>query len=352
MKVATTEYSSKGRRSNNEDSAFAGTLSTRTGQQVHVVAVADGVGGGERGEEASALVIDELCRFIERQTVGDAAALRTAFPAWAVETNSKVRALAETENSLVGTTLSAFLLCGGTSLVVHVGDSAVQVVSGGRCRLLTTPHNSGWGIDEDLMDGSLRRSLERCFGLRDIELDLVPNPIALNEPCRIVASSDGMHEKVPSATIAQFAQAEGSLDELARDLVTWSLAAGSKDNSTVALMQIGEPAARGRKPAFPAPRTAEAAAEATTHGLPRDRLLLVAAVLALLAVVLSVATYLHWRKGATGRRAVPLRSGAATPTPGTSGAGGAGSGTNAAGRDSAVQGVREQVDILLPGREE
>ncbi len=355
MRVVTAQHTSKGRRGNNEDSAFAGVLTARSGQRVHVVAVADGVGGGECGEEASALVIEELCRFLRHQKVGEAAALRALLPTWAVETNSKVQGLAETEDSLVGTTLSAFLLCGSTSLLLHIGDSAIQAVSGERCRLLTRPHNSGWGIDEDLMDGPQRRSLERCFGLSEIELDIVDNPIDLREPCRIIVSSDGMHEKVPSATIAQFARADGTLDELAHDLVEWSLAAGSRDNSTVALMQIGEPATRGRKPAFPnASRTTTPAAlpRRRRRGVSRGRLFALAAVLVVVAVVLSVVTYLFWRKGAGGEPPVEPRPVTLTPTGETAGANEvqpATNGTSTAGSD-ALRNIREQDDVLLPDR--
>jgi PPM family protein phosphatase len=360
MRVITAQHTAQGRRGNNEDSSFAGTLSTRSGRQIHVVAVADGVGGGERGEEASALVIEELHRFLEHQSIEEADALTALLPAWADETNRKVQDLAETEDSLVGTTLSALLVCGSSSLLVHIGDSAVQAVSKGRCQMLTTPHNSGWGIDEDLMDGPQRRSLERCFGLSGIELDLVENPIALDEPCRIIASSDGMHEKVPSATIAQFARADGTLDELAQDLVAWSLAAGSKDNSTVALMQIGEPATAGRKPAFPTSGTTtpSAGGHGRRRGVSERRLFALAAVLIVLATVLSAVTYFHWRKGGDGKPPAPqpeppiVQPATNLTDTGQEGAGAAlgqrATNSTPTPRADALRIIREQNDVLLP----
>ncbi len=130
--------------------------------------VCDGIGGLERGEDASRLVIgafDEwfrgICQWIRIDTIDFNALLQHATEA-IKQWNKKVRQFCEGENIKSGTTMSMLVLIRGYYFILHVGDSRVYCYN----QLLTqltiddTARKLVNGRERDLLSNFLGKSDE------------------------------------------------------------------------------------------------------------------------------------------------------------------------------------------------
>jgi serine/threonine protein phosphatase PrpC len=102
-------------------------------------AVADGVGGGERGDLISEYAIRYMLTVFERNIRYDydwLDLMRQAF----TNINQEVRRFAMQSQALTGTTLTCVILRGWDAFVGHVGDSRLYLVSGGAVTKITQDH--------------------------------------------------------------------------------------------------------------------------------------------------------------------------------------------------------------------
>jgi len=127
----------KGGRSNNDDAYDAITIEHPRGN-LHLLAVADGLGGGAAGEVASRLAVIELVETVKRRV----AARKTITPetmkellrAGFAKANEEIcyQAKLVHERRDMGTTLVAALLRDdGTGVVANVGDSRAYLIESG-----------------------------------------------------------------------------------------------------------------------------------------------------------------------------------------------------------------------------
>lgn len=122
MKITGYGHSVVGSRDNNEDSWIVC-------EQKPLFAVADGVGGGEKGEVASKIAVTHL------QDCADAASLNDTFR------DLQRRVIEEAMHSvgapMMGTTLTAVWVEAQKAHVCHVGDSRCYIFRGSHLELLT-----------------------------------------------------------------------------------------------------------------------------------------------------------------------------------------------------------------------
>ncbi len=161
-----------------------------------LVAVADGMGGHQAGEVASATALEAL-----RSAVRSGQGIREAVEA----ANDAVYEKSTSDERLqgMGTTLTAATLAaGGTLLLGHVGDSRAYLRRDGELRRVTSDHSV---IEELVQSGELteaqaetdpRRSMiTRALGLEPgVEVDLYP--IELRAGDRLMLCSDGLTSMV------------------------------------------------------------------------------------------------------------------------------------------------------------
>jgi len=227
-------------RSGNEDSYFCG----RT-----VFAVADGLGGHQGGEVASAAAVEPLAALDGRDFAdpGEAAA---ALVDAIREANSAIldRAAGNPELWGMGTTVTAAAaVAGGSSLqLAHVGDSRAYLLRDGTLTQLTTDHTV---VGELVRRGRLtprqaathpeRSILTRAVGLDPrIPVD-APDPLELQPGDQVLLCSDGLTEAVDDDRIAELLAADGDGNAACRALIDTANAAGGPDNITVVLLRAG-----------------------------------------------------------------------------------------------------------------
>ena len=157
-----------------------------------LIAVADGMGGHQAGEVASATALEAL-----RAAVTSGEGVRDAVSS----ANDAVYEKSTTDDRLrgMGTTLTVgTLAAGGTLLLGHVGDSRAYLLHDGELRQVTVDHSL---VEELVRAGELteaeaesdpRRSMiTRALGIDpEVEVDLYPIQVVGGD--RLLLCSDGL----------------------------------------------------------------------------------------------------------------------------------------------------------------
>jgi serine/threonine protein phosphatase PrpC len=226
-------------RSGNEDSYFCG----RT-----VFAVADGLGGHQGGEVASAVAVEPLAALDGRE-FADPAEAAEALTAAIRKANAAILDQAAGDPGLwgMGTTVTAAALAGERHLqLAHVGDSRAYLLRDGSLEQLSTDHTV---VAELVRRGRLtpaqaaihpeRSILTRAVGLDPrIPVD-TPDPLELQDGDQVLLCSDGLTEAVDDDQIAQVLSAEPDGNAACQALIEAANAAGGPDNITVVLLRVG-----------------------------------------------------------------------------------------------------------------
>ena len=229
------------KRPTNQDAVLAQEL---PGESI-LLAVADGVGGTEGGETASAETIEALLAELANAPDDDpTAALERAFSV----ANQRVRARAVERPELEGmaSTLAAALVRGDKAWVASAGDSRVYRFHKGRLRQLTVDHTwvaeqlrAGRLTDEEAKISAFRNVITRAIGIADaVEPDTV-GPIKLPNGSLLLLCSDGLYRLVSDTAIARVLES-GTPHSMAERLVRLANDAGGSDNISVVVFRIGD----------------------------------------------------------------------------------------------------------------
>src|SRR5262249_14758579 len=231
-------------RDHNEDAVEAGPLLTRADDGTspwYLLAVADGVGGYERGEWASQTAIRVLKQQLPHtlDSMDPADALRAAFAAANTAVIDGASATAGRHPARMATTLVAALLRHGTAWWAHVGDSRAYLVRHGQVQRLTEDHS--W-VEEQVRAGVMsrdealiserRHAITRSIGFETtVQVD-TGGPLQLRSGDVVILCSDGLHGEIDDAELAGVVQ-QLLPEEAAERLVALSNERGGRDNISV-----------------------------------------------------------------------------------------------------------------------
>jgi serine/threonine protein phosphatase PrpC len=230
MKVAVGAITDVGRvRSNNEDAFLVdGPL----------FAVADGMGGGNAGEVASALALETLGRVSGEGSVDLAE--------WVQRANRAVfdRSMSDRSTSGMGTTLTAVLAEGESLRLAHVGDSRAYLLRDGRLERLTEDHTrvarmvrDGMITEEQAAQHPQRNIITRGLGLADdVKVDQAQVEVRMGD--RLLLCTDGLTAMVKEDTLREILAGEPDPQEAARRLVEAANQAGGADNVTAVVLDV------------------------------------------------------------------------------------------------------------------
>ncbi|HEX9024271.1 MAG TPA: protein phosphatase 2C domain-containing protein [Geobacteraceae bacterium] len=225
-------------RENNEDSILS---DPRQG----IFLLADGMGGHEGGEVASALAVEAAHAFL-LDRLGDVSAeglprLLAEALAAAHAAVSK-RGLREARLAGMGTTLEIMVVREERAVICHVGDSRVYLFHQEKLKQVTCDDNAAaWlksheRIEDEITLRAARHILTQAVGASD---EIVPeiHTIYCTPSDLFLLCSDGLTEMLSDHAIAEIIhQWHGDLDALARALVAEANAAGGYDNVSVLLV--------------------------------------------------------------------------------------------------------------------
>lgn len=228
-------------REANQDSVFA---------EEPLFAVADGMGGHQGGEVASAMALEVLDKTFNKSNSKEdlLEAVR--------KSNAKVWDKAQLEESLngMGTTITAMATVvdedgNEVMAVVNVGDSRAYLLRDGELHQITTDHSfvedlvqAGEISAEEAETHPKRNILTRAIGVEptiEADIDLIPH----KHGDRFLLCSDGLVREVADSAIAATLRKLKDPEEAAKDLVAQAKANGGSDNITVIVVDIIDDAA-------------------------------------------------------------------------------------------------------------
>jgi len=234
-------------RTNNEDAMGSFIPASRKQARSHgyLFAVADGVGGMDLGEVASATAVSVVAKEFAKAQAG--AMLTSLLPRLIQQANAAVHdcTLApEYRGKRMATTLVACALRYDQAVVSHVGDSRCYLVRGGKARQITQDHTM---VNEQrkmglITAGEVATSESRHVLIRSLGPEMFVSPdttaIALQAGDVLVLCTDGLHDEMPEATIAQIVSQKKNIDEIARELVTRAVEMDGNDNATAQVIRV------------------------------------------------------------------------------------------------------------------
>lgn len=234
-------------RTNNEDAAGSFIPASRHQARSHgfLFAVADGVGGLDLGEVASATAIEVITR--EFETAQADSMLISLLPRLVQHANAAVHDCtlqAEYRGRRMATTLVACALRYDQAIVSHVGDSRCYLVRDGRCRQVTQDHTL---VNEQRKVGlisaeEMATSESRHVLLRSLGPDLFVSPetvaVSLQPGDVLVLCTDGLHDEMSNDEIARIVSQKKAASELASELVARAVEIDGGDNTTAMVIRV------------------------------------------------------------------------------------------------------------------
>jgi serine/threonine protein phosphatase PrpC len=232
-----------------------------------LVAVADGMGGFQRGDVASQLA----CNVVREHIAANQPVLALYRRAPNDGTRGAVKALVETalqraceevhqaaiaitgSGGRMGTTFDVVLVVGTTAFIGHVGDARIYLLRNGEIHQLTEDHSL---VQQQIRDGILTREQARKARFKNVitrALGVFPHVLVdtlhfdLDAGDRLLMCSDGLYRYVGKRELAFTMQ--GDVDEhTVTRLVDLANERGGRDNITAVLGMVAAEDAREAVP--------------------------------------------------------------------------------------------------------
>ncbi len=247
MEIEYSSLSDVGRqRANNEDAVLIDA-------ERAIVVLADGMGGYNAGEVASALAVDLVVRDLRRwlDTSAHRAGVRDVRRAMEICVDLANKQIFEAANTHaafdgMGTTLVMAVIYQDTLIVGHVGDSRLYRWRDGLLDQITRDHSLlqeqldiGLITPEEAEHSGNRNLVTRALGVEDtVLLDL--RELAIQPGDIFLLCSDGLNDMLADRDIAEVLALELPMEACTARLVDEANARGGRDNVTVALIRTRE----------------------------------------------------------------------------------------------------------------
>lgn len=212
--------------------------------------VADGMGGGDDGEIASAAVVQSVESFCKEHPMPP----EGAFTAWDVSRG--VTAAVNSASSWIFRRAQAKRLkgCGSTfagvvfdatrpsnALVMHAGDSRVYRIRGKEIRQITKDHSAAELVGvkkESDLNPMFRGMILRAVGIAEtVEVDVTPMDVRKGDV--VLVCSDGLSRMIPDKkTLSIIRENHDDLNRAADRLIKAVYSAGAVDNVTAVLISV------------------------------------------------------------------------------------------------------------------
>ena len=249
-KISAASVSDRGlnpKRPLNEDSFLADVARG-------IFVVADGVGGAEAGEVASAAAIDVLNQaFDEKLAAGEDAEDMMELAIQRANNSIHQMAVENPRLASMATTVVALHLDGRTATAGHVGDSRLyRLTPDGKLLRETADHSV---VEEEVRAGRMtpeqaanhpsKNVISRALGAEAlVEVDMKTTEV--EDGSTFLLCTDGITRHIPDNELREVLMSGGSADAICAELKQRCFQRGAEDNLTAVVVQVGTPK-------FPAP---------------------------------------------------------------------------------------------------
>jgi protein phosphatase len=221
-----------GAREENEDYAGCVTPDASVSQvKGALLAVADGVGGGAAGREASEYTVRGVLS--DYYATPDTWEIPFAFDKILAAINRWLLAQGSARRDLAGmaTTLSALVLRGARYYTAHVGDTRIYRLRGEGMQQLTTDHV--WDRPD------MRHVLKRAVGLDQfLSVDYGDGELAAGDV--FVLATDGVWEPLGDKGMHELILLHREPQRVAEALVKLAVKGGGQDNATAVVVRVDQ----------------------------------------------------------------------------------------------------------------
>lgn len=222
-----------GPRDVNQDQYHLNDLALDGGKVLAILAVADGMGGMQAGEVASAVAVRAAIAALD-EVGGDVGSLRDVV----CRADDAVRSLESQGITGAGTTLTLAVVTSGEATIAHVGDTRAYVLHAGELVQVTEDHSrvgrllrDGIISEVEAMSHPEQNILERALGVGPrAEVDLYR--VGLGPGDVLLLSSDGLHGVLTAGEMQAQLACSSSLQEACDALTATAEVRGSQDNIT------------------------------------------------------------------------------------------------------------------------
>jgi protein phosphatase len=234
-------------RTNNEDAmgSFIPTSRHQARSHGYLFAVADGVGGLDLGEVASATAISVITGEFPKAQAGTM--LISLLPRLIQNANAAVHdcTLApQYRGKNMATTVVACALRHDQAIVSHVGDSRCYLVRNGHAKQVTQDHTwvneqrkMGLISSSEMADSESRHVLTRSLG-PEMFVSADTTALTVQAGDVLVLCTDGLHDEMPEPLLAEIVSQNKNIDEVARELVARAVELDGGDNTTAQVIRI------------------------------------------------------------------------------------------------------------------
>lgn len=225
-------------------------------ERAHLFLVADGMGGHNAGERASAIAVAAIehftlntFRWFFNADDGGAQKVLEQFQTAVKGADSQIleEAAEHPELKGMGTTVTMAFHLNTQVCLVHAGDSRAYLHRRGELHQLTQDHTL---VAELVRTGSVREDEVAAHPLRHVVTNVVGGPqagvkvqaraFAVGAGDRLLLCSDGLTEMVTPDQISATLGEEPEPESAARRLLAQALAAGGLDNITVLIVRFDQ----------------------------------------------------------------------------------------------------------------
>jgi serine/threonine protein phosphatase PrpC len=246
-------------RAGNEDSVgikeldFV-NLSLQRGVGLYIVA--DGMGGVNAGEVASAIAIEEGIQVLEEelhfsrleQAIDPSEVINGALVSAIKRANLRIYETGRGDETLsgMGTTMTAAVIYGQTLYVGHVGDSRAYVINRWGIEKVSRDHSLvgrlveiGQITEEEALVHPQRNLIYRALGTYpNVEVDTYQRSLKLGD--WVLLCSDGLTGHVKDAELQSIVSSHADPQMAAQNLVNMANLRGGEDNISVVLVNLAE----------------------------------------------------------------------------------------------------------------
>ncbi|MFA0815861.1 MAG: Stp1/IreP family PP2C-type Ser/Thr phosphatase [Anaerofustis sp.] len=225
-------------RKNNQDSYFHMDYDDR----YSIIAVADGLGGHNAGEVASAYAVDELREFFDSCKESDFFLMSEEIVSFIKNINHGIYTMSVASESLsgMGTTLTMAITDGKRAVTYHVGDSRAYRIGKDHIEQITKDHSlvqymldQGQITQNEALHHPQKNIITRALGTdADIAVDVIESTLERNDI--LMVCSDGLTNNVSNASILEIVRSK-RLKSAVNELVNEANRNGGSDNITVVM---------------------------------------------------------------------------------------------------------------------
>lgn len=236
-------------RKNNEDFIDSQIIQQGDNTQIAIFALADGMGGHNKGEVASEMAVNGIIEFLS-QNLSQSGNIKIDYFDDIIKqaynnVNLKIYEKSKEDKSFdgMGTTLVTVVIYKDDMYVANVGDSRCYILREDELRRITIDHS----IVEDLVRMNIiseeealihprRNHITRAMGTEEmVVVDIFREKLKAED--KILMATDGLTGYVLDDKIKELLKYDENLDVVTKNLIDFANEVSGKDNTSVILIQ-------------------------------------------------------------------------------------------------------------------